>query len=48
MLKKNKGGSVVNLSSTAGIFGFPLRSPIQQVNGQLNGMTKFSNGIRKI
>ena len=27
MLKKNKGGSIINLSSTAGIHGFPLRSP---------------------
>ena len=27
MLKKNKGGAIINLSSTAGIFGFPLRSP---------------------
>ena len=27
MLKKNKGGSIINISSTAGVFGFPLRSP---------------------
>ena len=27
MLKKNKGGSLINISSTAGVFGFPLRSP---------------------
>ena len=27
LLKKNKGGAIINLSSTAGIFGFPLRSP---------------------
>ena len=28
MLKKNKGGSIINISSTAGVFGFPLRSPL--------------------
>ena len=27
MLKKNKGGSIINISSTAGIMGFALRSP---------------------
>ena len=27
MLKRNKGGSIINISSTAGVFGFPLRSP---------------------
>ncbi len=27
MIKKNKGGSIINISSTAGVFGFPLRSP---------------------
>ncbi len=27
ILKKNKGGSIINLSSGAGIMGFPLRSP---------------------
>ena len=27
MLKKNKGGSIINISSGAGIMGFPLRSP---------------------
>ncbi len=27
LLKKNKGGSIINISSTAGVFGFPLRSP---------------------
>ena len=27
MLKKNKGGSIINISSTAGVFGFPWRSP---------------------
>ena len=27
LLKNNKGGSIINLSSTGGIFGFPLRTP---------------------
>ena len=40
MLKKNKGGSVVNLSSTAGIFGFPLRSPYSASKWAVVGMTK--------
>ena len=29
LLKKNKGGSIINLSSGAGIMGFPLRSPYE-------------------
>ena len=39
-LKKNKGGSIVNLSSTAGIFGFPLRSPYSASKWAVVGMTK--------
>ena len=27
LLKSNNGGTIINLSSTAGLFGFPLRSP---------------------
>ena len=27
LLKKSKNGSIINISSTAGILGFPLRSP---------------------
>ena len=27
MLKNNKGGSIINMASGAGIMGFPLRSP---------------------
>tara|TARA_Y100000992_G_scaffold285762_1_gene237038 strand:- start:1776 stop:2177 length:402 start_codon:yes stop_codon:yes gene_type:complete len=40
MLKKNKGGSIINLSSTAGIFGFPLRSPYAASKWAIVGMTK--------
>tara|TARA_B100000686_G_scaffold95816_1_gene102389 strand:+ start:450 stop:1235 length:786 start_codon:yes stop_codon:yes gene_type:complete len=40
MLKKNKGGSIINLSSTAGIFGFPLRSPYAASKWAVVGMTK--------
>ena len=40
MLKKNKGGSIVNLSSGAGIMGFPLRSPYAASKWAVIGMTK--------
>ena len=40
MLKKNKGGAIINLSSTAGIFGFPLRSPYSASKWAVVGMTK--------
>ena len=40
MLKKNKGGSIINLSSTAGIFGFPLRSPYAASKWAIIGLTK--------
>ena len=40
MLKKNKGGAIINLSSTAGIFGFPLRSPYCASKWAVVGMTK--------
>ena len=40
MLKKNKGGSIINLSSTAGIFGFPLRSPYCASKWAVVGITK--------
>ena len=39
-LKKNKSGSIINLSSTAGIFGFPLRSPYAASKWAIIGMTK--------
>ena len=40
MLKKNKGGSVINLSSGAGIMGFPLRSPYAASKWAIVGVTK--------
>ena len=40
MLKKNKGGSIINLSSGAGIMGFPLRSPYAASKWAIVGMTK--------
>lgn len=40
LLKKNKGGSIVNLSSTGGIFGFPLRTPYAASKWAIIGITK--------
>ena len=40
LLKKNKGGSIVNLSSTAGLFGFPLRTPYAASKWAIIGITK--------
>ena len=40
MLKKNKRGSIINLSSGAGIMGFPLRSPYAASKWAIVGMTK--------
>ena len=40
MLKKNKAGSIINLSSGAGIMGFPLRSPYAASKWAIIGMTK--------
>ena len=40
-LLKNKGdGSIINLSSTAGLFGFPLRSPYAASKWAIVGITK--------
>ena len=39
-LLKNNGGSIVNLSSTAGIFGFPLRTPYTASKWAIIGVTK--------
>ena len=40
MIKKNKGGSIINLSSGAGIMGFPLRSPYAASKWAIVGVTK--------
>ena len=40
MLKKNKGGSIINISSGAGIMGFPLRSPYAASKWAVIGVTK--------
>ena len=40
MLKKNKTGVIINFSSTAGIFGFPLRSPYAASKWAVVGITK--------
>ncbi|MDC1296529.1 SDR family oxidoreductase [Alphaproteobacteria bacterium] len=39
MLKK-KGGSIINLSSTAGLFGFPFRTPYAASKWATIGLTK--------
>jgi NAD(P)-dependent dehydrogenase (short-subunit alcohol dehydrogenase family) len=39
LLKKN-GGSIINLSSTAGLFGFPLRTPYATSKWATIGLTK--------
>ena len=40
LLKKNKSGSIVNLSSTAGLFGFPQRTPYAASKWAIIGLTK--------
>jgi len=40
LLKNNNGGSIINLSSTAGLFGFPFRSPYAASKWAVVGMTK--------
>jgi Dehydrogenases with different specificities (related to short-chain alcohol dehydrogenases) len=40
MIKRNKGGSIINLSSGAGIMGFPLRSPYAASKWAIVGVTK--------
>ena len=40
MLKKNKKGVIINLSSGAGIMGFPLRSPYAASKWAIVGLTK--------
>ncbi len=40
IIKKNKAGSIINLSSGAGIMGFPLRSPYAASKWAIVGLTK--------
>lgn len=40
LLKNNKGGSIINLSSTAGLFSFPLRTPYAASKWAVIGLTK--------
>ena len=40
MLKSNKNGSIINISSTAGLFGFPLRTPYAASKWAIIGITK--------
>ena len=40
LLKKNKSGSIINISSGAGILGFPLRSPYAASKWAIIGVTK--------
>ena len=40
IMKKNKSGSIINLSSGAGIMGFPLRSPYAASKWAVVGLTK--------
>jgi NAD(P)-dependent dehydrogenase (short-subunit alcohol dehydrogenase family) len=40
LLKVNNGGSIINISSTAGLFGFPLRSPYAASKWAIIGITK--------
>ena len=39
-LKKSKNGSIINISSVAGIMGYPLRSPYAASKWAVVGMTK--------
>ena len=40
LLKKSKNGSIINISSTAGILSFPLRSPYAASKWAIIGVTK--------
>ena len=39
-LKSNGGGSIVNISSTAGLFGYPFRTPYAASKWAVIGFTK--------
>ena len=40
VMKKQSGGSIVNLSSTAGVHGYPLRTPYASAKWAIVGLTK--------
>lgn len=40
LLKQQRSGSIVNLSSTAGLFGFPRRSPYAAAKWAIRGLTR--------
>ena len=40
LIKKSKNGSIINISSTAGILGFPLRTPYAASKWAVIGVTK--------
>ena len=40
LIKKSQNGSIINISSTAGILGFPLRTPYAASKWAIVGMTK--------
>jgi len=40
LLRNNKSGSIVNISSTAGLFGFPQRTPYAASKWAIIGLTK--------
>ena len=40
LLKNNEGGSIINISSTAGLFGFPHRTPYAASKWAVIGVTK--------
>lgn len=40
MLKNNGSGAIMNLSSTAGLFGYPLRTPYAAAKWAIVGLTK--------
>ncbi|MCP4187860.1 MAG: SDR family oxidoreductase [Gammaproteobacteria bacterium] len=40
LLKQNEGGAIINMSSSAGLFGCPLRSPYVAAKWAIIGLTK--------
>jgi len=40
LLKRNQAGSIVNMSSNAGLFGFPRRSPYASAKWAIRGLTR--------